>query len=865
MRVEDSALRLARLAANDQEQLIGATRQLLIDLGYEWRTHPPNACSELFARRLNLSRLYANLGAADPNGDIFCSAIPRRGRVNIADRAYFWRAKLARDLVIGEYQIGRVTGKATINFGYPILNDRGQLQAVVFAALDLNWLNELVTQAQLSPGTSLMVIDRNGMILAHYPDPGRFVGKSGQNEPVMKAISDRQGEGVAEIMGLDGTPRLIGFTRLRGPEAGDVYVSVGIPRDAAFAEVDRLFASILGGLGLIAALAFVTASLGGNLFIVRPVNALVSATKRLSAGDLSARTGLPAGSGELSQLARAFDDMAQSLEQRVDEHKLAEEEISRQLETLTALYAGAQKLSQSLDLERLADDVTRVYAQVFGARAAWLGRAEPDGSIRLLTQFPTESSYPRQVTARWDDSPEGQGPSGQAIRTGFPVVFNDIASAPGSLPRREAMLAEGFRSAMALPLISRDRPFGVLALYSDQPNFFTPKRIEFLQAYANQSAAALENARLYQETNRRLEQMQALRAVDVAITTSLDLRVTLNTSLEQVTTLLRVDAADVLLLNPHTQMLEYAVGRGFRSSAVARSRFRIGEGFAGHAARERRIVGIPSLAEGADGFARSSLLAHEGFQAYYGVPLISKGEVMGVLEIFHRAPRVLDAEWLSFVEALTGQAAIAIDNARLIDDLQRVNVDLTFAYDTTLEGWSRALDLRDKETEGHTQRVTELTIRLARVLGMSEEELVHIRRGALLHDIGKMGIPDNILLKPGPLTEEEWEIMRKHPVYAYELLVPIPYLRPALDIPYCHHEKWDGTGYPRGLKGEEIPLAARIFAVVDVWDALRAERPYRPAWSEERARQYIRERAGIDFEPKVVATFLEIATEPLHR
>lgn len=179
-------------------------------------------------------------------------------------------------------------------------------------------------------------------------------------------------------------------------------------------------------------------------------------------------------------------------------------------------------------------------------------------------------------------------------------------------------------------------------------------------------------------------------------------------------------------------------------------------------------------------------------------------------------------------------------------------------YDVTLEGLSRALDLRDKETEGHSQRVTYLAVRLAEAMGVPKKELAYIRWGALLHDIGKMGIPDAILLKPARLTEEEWAIMRRHPVYAYELLSPIPYLRALLDIPYCHHEKWDGTGYPRGLKSEEIPLTARIFAVADVWDALRSDRPYRPAWSAQKAREYIREQSGTHFDPQVVEVFLRL-------
>jgi HD-GYP domain-containing protein (c-di-GMP phosphodiesterase class II) len=188
--------------------------------------------------------------------------------------------------------------------------------------------------------------------------------------------------------------------------------------------------------------------------------------------------------------------------------------------------------------------------------------------------------------------------------------------------------------------------------------------------------------------------------------------------------------------------------------------------------------------------------------------------------------------------------------------LQDANVKLTLAYDTTLEGWSRAMDLRDRETEGHTQRVTELTTRLALAMGMSDDELIHVRRGALLHDIGKMGIPDRILLKPGPLDEDEWAVMRMHPVYAHQLLARVPFLQRALDIPYCHHERWDGTGYPRGLRGDAIPLAARVFAVVDVWDALRSDRPYRRAWSEERTVEHLESLAGVHFDARALTCFL---------
>ena len=199
----------------------------------------------------------------------------------------------------------------------------------------------------------------------------------------------------------------------------------------------------------------------------------------------------------------------------------------------------------------------------------------------------------------------------------------------------------------------------------------------------------------------------------------------------------------------------------------------------------------------------------------------------------------------------------AVNNTDTPDSLRLTNLELTVAYDETLEVWSHALSLRkkSKETEGHIRRVTEMTLELADRMGVSEQELVHVRRGALLHDIGEMRIPDDILLKCGPLLPDERALMRRHPAYAYQMLSPIKYLQPALDIPYCHHERWDGTGYPRKLKGEQIPLVARIFAVVDVWDALRSDRPYRKAWSDDEVKRYLTTQAGTEFDPDVVAAF----------
>ncbi|HEY2980539.1 MAG TPA: HD domain-containing phosphohydrolase [Anaerolineales bacterium] len=357
---------------------------------------------------------------------------------------------------------------------------------------------------------------------------------------------------------------------------------------------------------------------------------------------------------------------------------------------------------------------------------------------------------------------------------------------------------------------------------------------------------------------QQLSRLSTLRTIHTAIASSLDLRVTLKIVLENVTAALKTDAASVLLMRRGSGRLEFAAGHGFRTRAVESSSLRLGQGLAGRAAYERRLIQTENLGASPDEFVPSQLFAGENFVSYFCAPLMAKGEVKGVLETFHRSALHPDPDWLNFLETLADQTAIAIDNLILFEDLQHSNVDLALAYDQTLEGWSHALDLRDKETEGHTLRVTDTTLTLARAMAVNESDLVHMRRGALLHDIGKMGVPDSILLKPGKLTAEEWEVMRRHPQHAYDMLAKISYLRPALDIPFSHHEKWDGTGYPRGLSSEHIPLAARIFSVVDVWDALTNDRPYRPAWSEAEALNYIQEQSGKHFDARIVDAFMRV-------
>jgi PAS domain S-box-containing protein len=449
--------------------------------------------------------------------------------------------------------------------------------------------------------------------------------------------------------------------------------------------------------------------------------------------------------------------------------------------------------------------------------------------------------------------PRGEGVSGYVIETGESFLSNDLQNEPRfTNPEVYATI----RAAACLPLIAQGQTIG--ALWMGRKSDIAPAEVRLLSAIADMAANAIYRSSLHEQTTRQVQRLAALHAIDTAISSSMDLRVTLSILLAQVTDQLGVDAAAILLLNRQKQTLEFSAGRGFQSDAIERSVVRLGEGYAGMAAVERHVVQIPNLAEGEITFTRAALLAKEKFVTYAAAPLVAKGQVKGVLEIFHRYPIHAESDWLSFLETLAEQAAIAIDDAGLFEGLQRSNIELSIAYDATIEGLSRALDIRDRETEGHSRRVMEMTVHLANAASLNPADMIHVRRGVLLHDIGKLGVPDGILLKPGPLTDEEWVIMRRHPQLAFEMLSPIKYLNPALDIPYCHHERWDGKGYPRGLKGEDIPFSARLFAVVDVWDALLSDRPYRTGWPEKRVVDHIQSESGTHFDPQAVELFMRV-------
>ena len=353
----------------------------------------------------------------------------------------------------------------------------------------------------------------------------------------------------------------------------------------------------------------------------------------------------------------------------------------------------------------------------------------------------------------------------------------------------------------------------------------------------------------------RQSQLGALMGIGRAINSSLGLNRVLEEVMDTLIELMRAERG-FLMLRGSNDELTVRIARGIAHVNLEEESLKVSRTIVRRVAENGEPI-ITTNAKDDPRFVGQVSVAAFQLRSILCAPLKIKDKLIGVLYVDNRARAgIFQEQDLGLIKAFADQAAVAIDNAQLFDDLQAKNRELEEAYQATLEGWVQALDMRDKETEGHTQRVTILTQRLAHSMSVSDEEMVHITRGALLHDIGKMAISDTILLKPGKLTEAERSLMQKHPEYAYEMLKRIEFLLPAIHIPYCHHEKWDGTGYPRGLKGEEIPFAARIFPVIDVYDALVSNRPYRSGIPVAEVKEMIRKDSGTHFDPRVVEAFL---------
>jgi len=406
-------------------------------------------------------------------------------------------------------------------------------------------------------------------------------------------------------------------------------------------------------------------------------------------------------------------------------------------------------------------------------------------------------------------------------------------------------------SMLLVPLIVEDQLIGIFQILKQETDAYSLADLETLTRISNVVAIGLQKAYHYKESENLVSKLSSIQRIEQTVLDNLSFPTTLDQLMDQLMKELCIDAANILYFQPKLETLKLINQNGFRQIIFQQSDLELGEGYAGIVAQSRSAIHILDLTKEDPKLIRSEVFDAEEFSSYFGIPLLAKGRLIGVLEIFQRTPLNPDREWLELLEMVAGLAAIAIDHEQSRNEITR-------ALNGIIEGWAQALELRGIESPGHARRVVDLTLNLAQGLGLSGDTLIELRRGALLHDIGKMGIPDQVLNKGKELTKEERKMIGLHPIDAFNLLGSIDALESALDIPLYHHERWDGGGYPLGLAEEDIPLSARIFAIVDVWDAMLTDRPYRKAWSKGKALEHIKSQSGKHFDPQVVEAFLEI-------
>lgn len=411
-----------------------------------------------------------------------------------------------------------------------------------------------------------------------------------------------------------------------------------------------------------------------------------------------------------------------------------------------------------------------------------------------------------------------------------------------------------FRSGGLFPLVHTGKVIGVLGLLSRQTDYLNAESIAWIHTLTRIISDSLQ-----QEKNR--SQISAEQALAQRLQTCPDVNEAWPEVLEILAGAVAADVITVLRAKPSpAQRFELLIAQGLQAVSLAKVKLYFETGMAGKPYfPDNQPLWIEDLQKYPLKHQLINRLDEEGLRGYCALPMFAHNTLVGALEIAWRSPQYSRTEFAGFLTRAAEQIAHAVERSFVVHDLRQNNAELVSRYNAMLEGLSRALELRDLETEGHTRRVSQLAMRLVEHMQIPLDQRDAIREGALLHDIGKIGIPDAILLKPGSLTAQERKVMEQHVIYGYNILAPIIQTRAALDITLYHHERWDGQGYPHGLRAEQIPLAARLFAVVDVFDALTSDRPYRPAWSRQRALAYLREQSGSQFDPRIVQLFLELA------
>lgn len=490
-----------------------------------------------------------------------------------------------------------------------------------------------------------------------------------------------------------------------------------------------------------------------------------------------------------------------------------------------------QTLRISSEILALGERWARICVEQGGVSQAWIAHINEENFVGWITHWPREPllyPFPRKLVDK-------------AIRGGEPVTFED---------HHELI------SGAIFPLFHRGQVIGLIGMLSNQTDYFTPRIITWMHALTN-----IISDSFFQDDNHDSAHRLVEHSICSILQSSLDVGDPLPAVLELLSNGVRADAITALTYKPSPQRFDLMATHGLDARVTAKLKLYFETGLGMRAGEQRKSIWIEDMQSSSLSPAAMSPLTQEGYRSYLVLPLIGHNDFLGILEVLWLAPHRITSWNLDFLERMAAQIAFAMERSIIVKDLRRHNKELASTYNAMIEGLSRALELRDLETEGHTRRVSALMMRFVEHMQIPSDQWDAIRQGALLHDIGKLGVPDAILLKPGSLTPQERKVMQQHAVYGYNVLAPIINLRQTLDIALYHHERWDGSGYPYGLKGEQIPLVARLFAVVDVFDALTSDRPYRSAWSHSQAVEYLREQAGKQFDPKMVELFLEITNQ----
>ncbi|HVO92216.1 MAG TPA: GAF domain-containing protein, partial [Terriglobales bacterium] len=677
---ERQSLRVARTALASYERLFDGSRQLLKMLARlaAVRLGDPSSCGSILGEMLREYTQYTNLAVATLDGDVICTALPVHRSINIADRSYFQRAIQDLDFSVGEYQVGRRTGKPTINFAYPVVGENGAPRLVVFAALDLAWLKRLGAASKIPEHSTLTVIDDRGTIVSGVPDPGSWIGKTLPEAEIVKIVL-AQSEGATESVGLDGIPRFYGFATLNiGPQQGRFHLIVGIPTSVALADAKRNLARNLAGLFAVVLFSLAVAWWGGERFILRPIGVLLGTTEKLRLGDLDARSGLPHGANEIGRLATGFDKMAETLQENTVEMARAQQRLQQSLDRTRALHDADLAINSKLDLQATLKLLLEKVDLVLPEAAT---------TVRLLDK---ESGQLDPIACRhldktlWRDGYRGmpQGFAKTVLENKIPLAVANIQT-DRRMTSREFARKFGFVSFLGIPLVVKEEVLGLIAFYTRAEHSFSDEEIEFLSMLAGQLAIAIHNAKLYDGLKLREAEVSALHALTVAATQSLDVSKVLDEAIKKITEIFHFDVARVFLFN--TDMTELDVKAAFETKPeywLQATHFQRGESLVGRVAESGEAMIFTDIVADSRyhklSSSQSALKAGSRFVAM--LPITTRLKTWGVLVCGAGMPRTLQPAEIDLLSAMTNQVGIAVENATLYEQTATKAKELSALY-----------------------------------------------------------------------------------------------------------------------------------------------------------------------------------------